>query len=395
MKTGGTSSHLFLKEDFMELYIHIPFCVRKCLYCDFLSFPMGEETWEAYKKALIRDIRNQGIQYRDKSISSIFIGGGTPSLMPLGFYKDLFTEIRNSFSVEQNAEITIECNPGTVNKEKLLEYREAGMNRLSFGLQSADENELKLLGRIHTFDDYRKSMDEAIKAGFENINTDIMMNLPEQTEDSVIDTLKKVLEWKPKHLSVYSLILEEGTPFYETYHNREDLLPDEETCSDTYLNAVKFLEENGYRQYEISNFAVPGYECRHNMGYWTREEYLGIGLGASGLVGNVRRTVTSNFGQYLEGLRYETEESLTEKDVFNEIVMLGLRTTNGIDWQNAWKTLFPNPNEAASGEAYKRFAEKVRKYREEGFLEEENTKIHFTKQGFLVSNPILADLILD
>ncbi len=390
-----TGVHLFLKGDRMELYIHIPFCVRKCLYCDFLSFPMGDESKELYKAALIRDIRSLGKQYPEKRISSIFIGGGTPSIMPEGFYKELFHEIRTSFDIEDDAEISIECNPGTVNTAKLQEYQDAGINRLSFGLQSADDTELQRLGRIHTFEDYRNSVREAQKVGFDNINTDIMMNLPGQTGQSLIQTLQKVIAFRPQHVSVYSLILEEGTPFYEKYHNHEELLPDEDTCSDTYLKAVHFLEENGYMQYEISNFAVPGHECRHNMGYWTREEYLGIGLGASGLIGNVRRTVTSDLKQYLEMLCFDTEEILTEKDIFNETVMLGLRTVNGIDREKIFEILKSAFGDIPANRIHEDFEYKVKRYSNEGLLTEEENRIHFTQKGFLVSNPILADFLLE
>lgn len=364
----------------VELYIHIPFCKRKCDYCDFLSFSGKECFWEPYLGALQRDIR----QYRGLTFSTIFIGGGTPSLMPAGFISKLMATIREYDTILPDAEITIEANPGTVTEKLLGEYLCAGVNRLSFGLQSADDVELAAVGRIHTYAEFLDSFEMARKAGFKNINVDLMMGLPGQTMISLKQTVNKVCFLRPEHISAYMLILEEGTPLFERA-KKLSILPNDDKQAEMYELAVGMLEKKGYRQYEISNFAREGYECRHNKGYWTREQYLGIGLGASSMIDNVRYRVTTDLGSYLQTLSYESEESLSADDIRNEIVMLGMRLKDGISYNEIKETY---------GESYANVLLcKLNRYLEQGLVEHDYDRFHFTVKGFLVSNTILADLM--
>ena len=277
----------------LELYIHVPFCIKKCAYCDFLSFPADEKMQEKYFDALIRDIKYYGQNMEEYKVSTIYIGGGTPSWMNESLIQSLMLYVYKSFDVAKDAEISIECNPGTLTSRKLLIYKQSGINRLSIGLQSADDDELKILGRIHTYDQFLKSYESARVAGFDNINVDIMSGLPKQTTEKMLDTLHKVIRLKPEHISAYSIIIEKNTPFYDEYKfdmvkqeagMKPDVLPDEDEVYRMYKATQRTLDEAGYKQYEISNFAKKGYECRHNIGYWTRENSLGIGLGAASLI---------------------------------------------------------------------------------------------------------------
>ena len=301
----------------LELYLHIPFCVRKCAYCDFLSFPAEKEIQKQYVNCLIEEIRQFDLA-EDYVVSTIFYGGGTPSVLEGSEIMRIMQAIRERFpDIREDAEITIECNPGTLTEEKLQIYQKAGINRLSLGLQSADQEELKLLGRIHTYNQFKENFYLARRIGFANINVDLMSALPGQSEESWQETLRFVCDLEPEHISAYSLIVEEGTPLYEEYGEMcADLekygdyasmpkrlqtkyegckcLPDEETDRNMYHHTKTTLAKLGYERYEISNYARPGYACRHNIGYWTGVEYLGLGLGASSLVGGKRSEVTAD-----------------------------------------------------------------------------------------------------
>lgn len=372
----------------MELYIHTPFCVRKCAYCDFLSFAGKEACMVRYGEALIRDVRNRGgilPQSGDVSLSSVYIGGGTPSLMPEGFYVKLFGEIWKNNSLTPDAEITIECNPGTVTPARLSEYRRAGINRISFGMQSADDGELKLLGRIHTWKDCVETVRMSREAGFDNVSIDLMMNLPGQTKEQFSETIAKALELKPEHISAYSLIIEEGTPFYGRYADHPELLPDEDAAAETYENAVRLLAEAGYGQYEISNFAKPGRECRHNIGYWRRAEYLGIGIGAASLIGDRRYRVMPDLENYLVELSYEPTETLTKRDIRNETVMLGLRMNDGVSISEL--------SEAFGSEYAAGIARKMDAFATQGLARKDGDRYGLTVHGMLVSNAVIAELL--
>jgi oxygen-independent coproporphyrinogen-3 oxidase len=292
----------------LELYIHTPFCVKKCDYCDFLSFYGDAKTQVKYIHALLQEIRFWGGRLGGYSVPTIYIGGGTPSWLAPELITAVMREIHSNFSVEPDAEVSIECNPGTVTSAKLEAYRAAGINRLSIGLQSADNEELKILGRIHSYEKFLKTYELSRKAGFDNINIDLMSGIPYQTLDKFLHSLHQVLRLKPEHLSVYSLIVEKGTPFYNKYKFeavkqqaglRTEILPNEDEVYRITKATQDVLAQSGYAQYEISNFAKPGYECRHNIGYWTRENYLGMGLGAASLIENVRYTNTKDLYDYM------------------------------------------------------------------------------------------------
>lgn len=374
------------KDNSFELYIHIPFCVRKCAYCDFLSAPGSEEAKASYTKALLREI--EAVKTEKREVSSIFVGGGTPSALSPSLMGDIFEKIHESFSVAQDAEITIEANPGTLSKEKLFLYKNAGINRLSLGLQSPEEAELKSLGRIHTYEEFLESFSLAREAGFQNINVDLMCALPDQTYEGWIRNLRTVAALHPEHISAYSLIIEEGTPFAKRKLN----LPDEDTEYRMYEDTAGILEEYGYEQYEISNYAKKGLVCRHNIGYWTRKEYLGLGLGAASLWGNQRFSNTSDFSAYLkesgspEKIR-ENRETLSLEDEMSEFMFLGLRMTEGVSKAEFLES-FGTPIESVYGKV-------LDKYKNMGLLEEKEGRIFLTREGIHVSNGVMAEFLLE
>ena len=318
----------------MELYLHIPFCARKCAYCDFLSFSQGPDVQKQYVERLIEEIATASAGFRDTTVTSVFVGGGTPSILESGEMVRIFEALRQNFQIAKDAEISMEANPGTVTEKKLRDYKRAGINRLSFGLQSAENHQLKALGRIHSYQEFLESYRLARACGFKNINVDLMSALPGQTVDSWIETLRKVAALEPEHISAYSLIIEEGTPFYEKYgeHRGEGFLPDEDAEREMYHKTRSVLNELGYERYEISNYAKPGYECRHNIGYWTGVSYLGLGLGASSYIKKCRFCNTSDLAEYLKegpGRRYD-EIILTEQDMQEEYFFVGLRLVRGV-----------------------------------------------------------------
>lgn len=374
------------KDNSFELYIHIPFCVRKCAYCDFLSAPGSEEAKASYTKALLREI--EAVKTEKREVSSIFVGGGTPSALSPSLMGDIFEKIHESFSVAQDAEITIEANPGTLSKEKLFLYKNAGINRLSLGLQSPEEAELKSLGRIHTYEEFLESFSLAREAGFQNINVDLMCALPDQTYEGWNRNLRTVAALHPEHISAYSLIIEEGTPFAKRKLN----LPDEDTEYRMYEDTAGILEEYGYEQYEISNYAKKGLVCRHNIGYWTRKEYLGLGLGAASLWGNQRFSNTSDFSAYLkesgspEKIR-ENRETLSLEDEMSEFMFLGLRMTEGVSKAEFLES-FGTPIESVYGKV-------LDKYKNMGLLEEKEGRIFLTRAGIHVSNGVMAEFLLE
>lgn len=291
----------------LGIYLHIPFCKRKCLYCDFLSAPAPERMIARYVDALCVQLAAEAAAYEGFYVRTVFWGGGTPSLLSASQVETVMAQIRGHYGLLREAEITMECNPGTLDMQKLKGYRKAGINRLSLGLQSACDAELKALGRIHSYGDFLKNYEAARQAGFANINVDLMSALPGQSAEGWLDTLCKVAELSPEHISAYSLIIEEGTPFYERYGDGEsgegmpDLLPlpAEEEERRMYEETEKTLRRYGYHRYEISNYAKPGKECLHNIGYWERTDYAGFGLGAASLAGNARWKMTDDLEEYL------------------------------------------------------------------------------------------------
>ena len=371
----------------LELYVHIPFCVRKCQYCDFLSGPSDEETKDRYIEALLKEIR-AAEHTEDYEIVSVFIGGGTPSALKAEAIASIMRTLQEQFFFCEDAEVTIEANPGTVDPEKLTIYRNVGINRLSLGLQSTDAEELKLLGRIHSYEEFLKSYEWAREAGFSNINIDLMFAIPGQTGEAWRQHLYQVAELNPEHISAYSLIIEEGTPFAE--QNLD--LPDEDTEYQMYEDTAEILERYGYRQYEISNYAKQGYMCRHNAGYWQRREYLGFGLGASSLYGGMRFSNTHQMQEYLKESRNPDQirqdvTVLSRNERIEEFMFLGLRMTEGISEKK-----FEENFDVRLMDVYGNI---LQKYEETGFMEHIETKWRLTRKGIHVSNHILADFLLD
>ena len=402
----------------LELYIHTPFCVKKCAYCDFLSFPADTNTQIQYVHALLNEIRFYGEQMGGYQVSTIYIGGGTPSWLEPELLVAIMDQVYNSFHVREDAEVSIECNPGTVTTAKLEAYRRAGINRLSIGLQSANNEELKVLGRIHTYEQFLKTYELARNAGYTNINIDLMSGLPRQSAESFADTLQRVIRLKPEHISAYSLIIEKGTPFYEKYKfdmvRQEAGMKTEElpTEDDTYKMlklTQRVLAKAGYERYEISNYAKPGYACRHNVGYWTRENYLGLGLGD-----NVRYSNTRELYEYIEICRkltflppevFAPEEGMdapergwfgsnlhTEAAVVNrkaqmeEFMFLGLRMTEGIS-RNEFEANFGMPIEAA-------YVQVLPDLQAQKLIEKREGRVYLTDRGMDVANYVMAQFLL-
>lgn len=378
----------------LGIYIHIPFCIRKCAYCDFLSFASEENTRKGYIQSLIAEIR----QWEDVErwhITSIFIGGGTPSVLKKEETAGILEAVYNKFQVDDDAEITTEANPGTLTKDKLYAYREQGINRLSLGLQSVHDQELKLLGRIHTYEDFLKGFHMAREAGFSNINVDLMSALPGQTVDSWRESLTKILRLKAEHVSAYSLIIEEGTLFYEKYAEDarlrdlgEDcrILPTEEDERSMYYETRRLTGEYGLEQYEISNYAKPGYECRHNQAYWLRQDYLGFGLGASSLIDNVRFRNTADLKQYSQGIfEKEEREVLSVQEQMEETMFLGLRMKDGVSME-AFEKVFHTPFSTVYGKT-------VLDLKNEGLVQTEDERLFLTEKGFDLSNYTLAQFL--
>ena len=373
------------KDTSFVLYIHIPFCVRKCAYCDFLSALGSEEAKASYTEALLREI--EAVKTEKREVSSIFVGGGTPSALSPSLMGDIFEKIHKSFSVAPDAEITIEANPGTLSNEKLFLYRNVGINRLSLGLQSPEAAELKSLGRIHTYEEFLESFSLAREAGFQNINVDLMCALPDQTYEGWVRNLRKVAALHPEHISAYSLIIEEGTPFAKRKLN----LPDEDTEYRMYEDTAGILAEYGYEQYEISNYAKKDLACQHNVGYWTRKEYLGLGLGAASLWGNQRFSNTSDFFLYLNNSGFPEKirgdrETLSLEAEMSEFMFLGLRMTKGVS-KAEFLEGFGVPIECVYGKV-------LDKYKSVGLLEETEGRIFLTRAGIHVSNGVMAEFLL-
>lgn len=380
----------------LELYLHIPFCVKKCAYCDFLSAPADESTRVRYVEALVEEIKVKSEFYKIYSVPSVFVGGGTPSVLLGQDIARLMEAVHLYFHLENDAEITIECNPGTLNSQKAAHYKSAGINRVSLGLQSVRQKELTLLGRIHTYEDFLKSYDILRKAGFDNINVDLMSGLPGQTLSSWQATVRKVTALRPEHISAYSLIIEEGTPFYESFSQDEarrergdvpQLLPTEETERTMYEWSRSYLDAQGYHRYEISNYARAGKECRHNMGYWRRENYLGLGLGSSSLVEDERFGNTTDLEDYIKG-NYEKQNitKLTRQEQMEEFMFLGLRMVEGIS-RGEFKDCFGTEPEGVYGDV-------LASLYKEGLLHQEAGRIYLTEEGISLSNYVMAQFLI-
>ena len=359
------------------------------MYCDFLSFSADEKTKEKYIEALCTELMFIGKERCKTSLSSVFIGGGTPSVLPAEMMIRVMDCVKENFTLNQDAEVTIECNPGTVDEEKLKAYFECGINRLSFGLQSVHDDELKKLGRIHSFDVFLSSYKAAVNAGFTNINVDLMSDIPGQSVDSWTKTLKTICELKPApaHISAYSLIVEEGTPFAEMEEDGKLDIPDEDTDREMYHMTSEILSGYGYERYEISNYAKPGHECRHNLGYWTGVEYYGAGLGAASYYGGCRFTNTSEMPVYMDDPidSFKLDEKLTNADKMSEFMILGLRLTKGVSVDEFRERFGRNPADI--------YGREIDRFRAEGLLIEEAGYIRLTEQGLDLANHVMQAFI--
>lgn len=394
----------------LSLYIHIPFCKHKCIYCDFLSFDDRTNTTRIqYINALTSEIRMYK-PYADRFIvKTIYIGGGTPTIMDEAMIGKILDTVGHIFKIDRFPEITIEANPGTMKYTDLISFREYGINRLSIGLQSADSELLRRLGRIHSYDEFLKGFESARRAGFENISVDVMSGLPGQDLHTLVDTLTKVCELSPEHISVYSLQVEKDTPLYD----REDLIdmiPDESADREMYSMTKKVLKSFGYNRYEFSNYSKSGYESRHNSVYWTGGQYIGFGIGAASFFKGQRFTNIKNLDSYIEicedirdeltrdtdrnklydnatmVLRTDVETMFIDKRM-EEFMYLGLRMTAGVS-REEFKQRFDR-------DMFDVYGEVINKYTDQGFMSVDENRVRLTDRGIDVSNYILADFILD
>lgn len=400
----------------LEIYIHIPFCVKKCDYCDFLSAPADLETKEKYVEALINEIKLNKNKMSEYVVDTVFIGGGTPSLLEENQISKIMSVLRDNCNMSENPEITIECNPGTITERKLWEYKKSGINRISFGLQSANDQELKSIGRIHNYAGFLESYNLARKCGFDNINVDLMSALPGQTLKSYEETLNKVVRLEPEHISAYSLIVEENTLMYDRVKKAQikgiNILPDEESERKMYYLTNNILRSNGYRKYEISNYSKPGKECKHNIGYWQRKEYLGFGIGAASLYKENRYNNISDINKYIEVLTNNIKENsinnvenssevenqvnilnsivknlqqLTERDRMEEFMFLGLRMMEGVSMEK-FERYFGKPYMEVYGKVQKKMEDKR-------FLINDNGYVKLTEFGIDLSNYVMSEFL--
>ena len=372
----------------LSLYIHIPFCVKKCEYCDFYSL-CDLSLREKYVNALIAQIKDFRSEAKNKLVDTIYFGGGTPSLLSGDAMLRIMKTIRSVFRVAEEAEISMEANPGTLNPEKLSAYREAGINRLSLGLQSADSEELKRLGRIHTREEFESSFLLARLEGFQNINVDIMYALPNQTEQTLSDTLDYVIALDPDHISFYGLKIEPGTPFGRD-ETIEDSLPVEDTQADMYLNSVEKLENAGFLQYEISNFSKPGFECNHNLKNWKCRDYLGFGPAAHSFFDGKRFSYKKDIDAFIadplkRNKLYDEYEELTYGDVAWQFVMLGFRLRLGIDVVE-YEERFGDDFDA-------RYLEKMAPFIDKQYILKTKNGYRLSRRGLLISNYILSEIL--
>ena len=387
--------------DLISLYVHIPFCLRKCRYCDFLSAPQTDIDRERYVKALIREIKTQKDCPAGRPVDTVFFGGGTPSVLSADQIGRIMDALREVFLILPDAEVSLETNPGTADFDKLSAFKKAGINRLSMGVQSMHDEELRLLGRIHTADQALEAFKTARAAGFDNINIDLMSALPGQTFDSWADSLRQAVEWRPEHISAYSLIIEPGTPFSALYDAGElPPLPDEETDRKMYHYTREYLAQHGYGRYEISNYALKGRECRHNSGYWTGHPYLGFGIGAASYVNGARFSNIPDFETYIvemekAGIPAEIEQvygkvrteihSLTEQEKMEEFMFLGLRMTAGVKTSDFASRFGKSLDEV--------YGDVIRRHLAQGLLQRTPEGFCLTERGTDVSNYVMADYL--
>ncbi len=381
----------------LELYIHIPFCEKKCNYCDFLSFRTDPAIHGTYISQLIKELTGMSAICGGYTVSSVFVGGGTPSILQAEYIEAVLDAVRRNYDLSEYAEITIECNPGSIMRHKLAAYKNAGVNRLSIGLQSADNAELKLLGRVHSFEDFLKTYQAARMEGFHNINVDLIDCFPMQSMNTWRKTLRTVLMLKPEHVSVYNLIIEPGTPFYEMQKEGVLMMPSEEEQEEIDSYTKSYMKRSGYIRYEFSNWCRPGFECRHNYGYWTGVPYLGFGLGASSFFSGYRWKNTDRIEDYLgidlendpeafaERLRTDITK-LSREEKMEEFMYLGLRCTEGVSAMNFLGRFGLSINAV--------FGVPIEKNIGLGLIEHEGDRYRLTERGIDVSNQVLSEFLL-
>jgi len=381
----------------LGLYVHLPFCVKKCRYCDFLSAPATKEMQERYCQALLTEIESYASAAEQYHIRTIYFGGGTPSLIEAEWIGRILEKICHVFSDtnKQDTEITLEVNPGTVNRQKWNAYEQMGINRISMGLQSSHDEELRLLGRVHTYGEFLKCYEDARAQHFSNISVDIMSALPGQEIRAYRETLESVVKLSPEHISSYSLIVEPETAFWQEYGPgmpKEKSLPDEETDRMMYALTKNMLEAHGYERYEISNYAKPGFESKHNSAYWTRIPYIGLGLGASSYFEGKRYCNCRQMDEYLYCAkdwekRVEQVEEIGRKEAMEEFMFLGLRMTKGIAVSRFFETFHES--------VYERFGSVIERLKEQKLLQDNGTNIWLTDYGMDVSNVVFSEFLLD
>ena len=370
------------------VYIHIPFCASKCAYCDFCSLPGREKLMPLYQDAVLIQLQEALPRMKDYYMDSVYFGGGTPSYYGYKRLIEILREVKASNRLLKSSEITVECNPDSVRRKDLTELRKEGVNRLSIGAQSANDEILRLIGRRHNWRQVTLAVKRARQAGFKNISLDLIYGLPTQTREDWADTLARAIALKPAHISCYGLRLEEGTPMFDQYAD-SPVIPSEDDQADMYLYAVDLLDRHGYYQYEISNFARPGYESRHNLKYWRLGDYIGFGAAAHSNVGMLRYSYTRNVREYISGVLGDKDiiderEELTDFDRAGEYLMLGMRTCWGIsraEYQEVYRSSF-DPLE-----------DTLRIFEENGWAVLDNDRWHFTPGGFLVSNVLIGALL--
>ena len=372
----------------LGIYIHIPFCASKCSYCDFYSLAGCDYLMPEYQEALLAHLEESAHSIKNYEVDSIYFGGGTPSFNGADRLVRILDVLKLNGNVRLDSEISVECNPDSISFTALKLLREEGVNRISIGVQATDNNLLKLIGRRHSFQQAQKAFRDARRAGFDNISLDLMYGLPSQTRRDWAETLAAIVEMHPEHISCYGLKLEPGTKMYKEYHG-SPILPDDDEQADMYSYAAEMLERYGYKQYEISNFAAPGFESRHNLKYWNMEDYISFGPGAHSCVGNVRYSYVKDLREYIAGVRREVSivdeyEEISPLERAVEYVMLGMRTSRGIskrdyivrcqcDWRPIGQVL----------EAFKK----------KGWVEQTEDRWHFTVPGFLISNTLIGIML--
>lgn len=372
------------------IYIHIPFCARKCRYCDFTSWSGMESAWEAYVQAVIRELALKSTMARQRRVMSVFIGGGTPSLLPYALILRILDAVRKYYQLLPDAEITIEANPGTFDDDRIKAYREAGINRISIGLQAYQDHLLAFLGRIHTARQFDEAVFIAQKHGFSNINADIIFGIPYQTMDDWLETLSRVLSHQIPHVSCYSLTVEEDTPFGRMKREGTWQDPDEELERSMYHTAMEVLREAGLEQYEISNAAKPHFRCRHNMNYWLRGEYLGFGAAAHSFFGRKRSANTSDLKRYMEGVAQGSPildecYPVSDEEALSESIILGLRLTEGIDL-DVLSSVYHT-------DVRMKYRKKLEELAERNLVELAGSVVRLTKRGTDFANQVFVEFI--